>query len=776
MYYQIVKGMQRINSNFHLNPKGICSPSCIFSIFAVERTMKKYLFLFIPLITAAPVFANVDTVKVPIYRQLFHDRINEEQRLLDRLDGKIDGLIKATHKPEINLAITDVMTRKIDELQNGVESNDKLVSNNEKIRYLNYIENVLKAFKYGLKTKEFNPVYAPLLIENFEKIMMGNIDSLSMAGDIKNVPYQVGKINAEIFSENKGYEESKKILYQKFCVLNPEKILQTIEPYINEPFADSLIAISCKHNPTAIYSLAQATDSKLGMLVHRNTNSLVMAVVELSKTPNALFYFPFLDDIIKGKKTVESIKKYVGDGEVGYDSVGYFKLLVQTEIEYFKRMVSPAKDTAIAMFGPNGLREVLKGKAIQHFVTPINTLHDLSNINVRMKAIDSLSAVDLYFMMVMSESEIYTSSYKHSFFRMLQRMGTDPRTDSLLLNVHFDYFKKFIKMAANYNKLDTFLKFMPKSASETLMRGFIANLDNTGNLEDAVDVADSYSSINDEKLQSTILGYVMENEKICTQNNNNRGKTIYGLLKSIFLSADSTNKIDLTGILGIPSIYEIENKDMQDDSGRIVQQVYWYGDEDGKTYFPFFISSFSPKEWKITPNKEWYEIRSLKGNVWIYANRPLDNDANLDDSAQLHLNNYLAENNLQPAVVVHRGHSYWLPFTIRQMSGNAKIVVLGSCGGYKNLNDIIDGNPEAHIISTKEIGAGDINRPILNYLNQTFESGTKLVWKNMWASLTKLFSTDPSKTVRESWEDYIPPYKNLGAIFLKGYNNTLLQE
>ncbi len=738
--------------------------------------MKKILFLCVLLISSAPVFANMDSVIVPIYRRLFHDRINEEQRLLDRLDGKIDGQIKPTHNVEINLAITDVMIRKIDELEDFVERNTSIATNNQKIRYLNYIENVVRAFKNGWRSKSLNPVYAPVLIENFEKIMIANIDSISMAGYIDKVPYQVGKINAEIFPENKGYGESKKILYKKYCALNPDKILQTIEPYANEPFADTLIAMSCQYNPTAIYSVAQASESKVGMLIHRNTDPLVKAVVELSKTPNALLYFPFLDDIIKGKKTVESIKKYVGDGELGYDSVGYFKLLVQTEIEYFKRITSPAKDTPIAMFGPNGLREVLKGKAIQHFVTQINSLHDLRDINMRMKATDSLSSVDLYYMIVMSESEIYTSSYKHSFFRLLQRLGTEPRTDSLLLNVHFDYFKKFIKMAANFNKLDTFLKFMPKSASETLMRGFIANLDNTGNLEDAVDVADSYSSINDKKLQTAILTYVINNEKISIQNNNSRGKRIYGLLKTIFLSADSTNKIDLTGILGIPSIYEIENKDMQDDSGRIIQQVYWYGDEDGKTFFPPFISSFSPKEWKITPGKEWYEIRSLKGNVWIYANRPLDNDANLDDSAQIHLNNYLAENGLQPAVVVHRGHSYWLPRTIRRMAGDAKIVVLGSCGGYKNLNDIIDVNPNAHIISTKEIGAGDINRPILNYLNQTFESGSKLVWKNMWESLTKLFSTDPNKSVKESWESYIPPYKNLGAIFLKAYNNAVQGE
>ena len=738
--------------------------------------MRINLLLFILLFLSVSARAAVDTVKVPLQRQLFHDRINEEQLQLDKIDGKADGQIRATHAVDINQIIADVMLRKVNELQDKVELNEKLISNNQKIRYLSYIESLVRGYRHGVRNKELNPAYAPMLLENFEKIMQANIDSQSMAPFIQEVPYALGRINAEIFSENKGYADSKKILYQKFCVIHPDKILQTIEPYINEPFADSLIVISCKFNPTSIYSVAQAAESKLGMLVHRNKNPLVVAVVELSKTPNALFYFPFLDDLLKGRKTVESIKKYVGDGETGYDSVGYFKLLVQTEIEYFKRMVSPAKDTPIALFGPNGLREVLRTKAIQHFVTPINTLHDLSNINQRMRSIDSLSAVDIYFMMVMSESEIYTSSYKHSFFRMLQRLGAEPRTDSLLLSVHFDFFKKFIKMAANYNKLDTFLKFMPKQSSETLMRGFIANLDNTGNLEDAVDVADSYSSINDPVLQSTILGYVIENEKKALQNNNSRGKTIYSLLKSIFLSADSTNKIDLTSVLGIPSIYEIENKDIRDDSGRIVQQVYWYGDDDGKKFFPAFISSFSPKEWIISPGKEWYEIRSRKGNVWVFANRPLDNDANLDDSAQVHLNNYLAENNMLPSVVVHRGHSYWLPRTIKRMAGNARIVVLGSCGGYKNLNDIIDVNPDAHIISTKEIGTGDINRPILNYLNQTFESGNKLVWKTMWASLTRLFANDPSRAVRESWEDYIPPYKNLGAIFLKGYNNMIQEE
>ena len=712
-------------------------------------------------------------IVVPLQRRNFHDKIDTEQRLCDKADGKQDNFFHISNNETINNYVTDVLFRKVDNLENWVELNKNIDNNNQKIRYLRYIENMLRSFRISWKNKEINPVELPVLFENFEEIMKAQVEGKSMVPSIQNASYQVARLNTEVFTDNIGYKESKDIVYIKYCALNPDKILQTIKPYADKPFADSLIVIASQANPVQLYSYAQSNTSAEGKLIHRNTNSLVKTVAELSQKPNGLFYFPFLDDILKGKKSMDSIKRYVGENDKDYDSVGYFKLLVKTEIEYFKRMAPPLRDTPIAMFGANGLREVLKEKANFYFITPINTLHDQSNLAIRMKAIEPLTAQELYYMMVMGENDIYTSSYKHSFNRMLQLMGPKPRGDSLLLGVHFDYFRKFIKMAANFNKLDTFLRSMPADKSELVMKAFVARLDKTGNLEDAVDVADAYSSISDKNLLQTILSYVIENEQKSIEENNSRGQVIYGLLKSIFLSADTTNKTDLTSTLGIPSIYEVENKDLRDESGKIVQQVFWYGDEDGKTYFPMFINSFSPKEWKITPKKEWVEINSLKGNVWIYANRPLDNDANLDDSAQVHLNNYLEDNNLHPSVVVHRGHSYWLPGTIRRMLGEAKIVVLGSCGGYKNLNDIIDINPDAHIISTKEIGAGEINRPILNYLNQNFESGNPLVWKTMWAALTKLFSTDPNKTVSESWEDYIPPYKNLGAIFIKAYNKKM---
>jgi hypothetical protein len=712
-------------------------------------------------------FAYYDTIKPPIERQLRHDKINEEQKLLDKTDGKTDGLIKVSASEEITLAITDALMRRVDDLQNSIERNKKIASNNEKIRYLLYLETLLRNFRTDWRIHKINVLYAPKLVDNFEKIMQATIDSVSMAPLIDAMPYEIAKINADIFTNNPGYRQSKNIVYLKYCALNPDKILANMPPFVKEPFADSLLTLVAKNDPGQLYKYAQDIYSPVGKLIHNSSNTFVKTIARLSATPGSLLYFPFIDDIVSGKKQIDSLKKIIGDGENGYDSVQYYKLLVQTEIDYSRRLNTG--DTAIALFGANGLHDMLKRKALQHFVNPINDLHEKPE-NIRMRAVEPLSPVDLYYMMVMSESEIYTSSYKHSFTRMLQRMGKKPATDSLLISVNYDYFKKFIKMAANFNRLDTFLNLMPAAGAETLMKSFVADLEKTNTLEDAVDVADSYSSINNKKLQSNILAYVAENEKRCSNQNSKRGKIIYNLLNTIFLSADSTNKIDISKELGIPPVYTLDNKALADDSGRIVQQVFFYGDDDGKKFFPSYIGAFNNKDWKIdNSNKEWVTIKSVSGKNIIYVNRPLNNDKNLDDTAQIHLNQYLGKAGLMPAIITHRGHSYWLPRTIDRMPGDAKIILLGSCGGYKNLSLLIAQNPEAHIISTKQIGTGNINQVITNTLNQTFLSGKPVDWRQMWATLSAQYARQP-KDLKETWDDYIPPYKNLGAIFLKAYN------
>ena len=711
-------------------------------------------------------FAFGDTTNVPLNRQGFHDKIKVEQQRADKNDGKLDGVIRISNVEEVNLQATDAIIRKINILRNEVERNEALPTNNDKIRYLVYIQNVVKNFTNNWKSHKFSPALAPVLIDNFSDILKANLRGESMAAYINEVPYEVGQINTEIFKENSGYKESRKILFLKYLQLHPDEILASIGPYVNESFADTLVLIAYNLSPSQIYTYAQAVNSPQGKLIRRNPDNRIKKIVELSKRRDALYFFPFLDDLISGKQTIEGISKFVGSDTTKYDSVGYYKLLVRTQIDYYNRVTH--NDTPVAMLGVNGLTQQLQRKAIKHFITPINDLHEVSNPAIRFKALAPLDPQDLYYMMVLGENEIFTSSYKNAFEIMIKKMGPKPHGDSLLMSVNFDHFKKFIKMAAGYNELDTFLKTM-NGSSEILMRAFVARLESSPSLEDAVDVADSYGSIRNPTLQKSMLRYVTENEQRCRQNDNSRGQKIYNLLKMIFLSADTINKIDLSKEIGIPPVYTVDYNKLADDSGKIIEQVFFYGDKDGKESFASYMTSFPKPDWKIIQNKQWVEIRSLKGKpILIFANLPLDNETDKDAEAQAALGEYLDTNNLRPTIVIHRGHSYHLQYTIKQMPESAKIIMLGSCGGYNNLKQILDYAPGAHIISTKQIGAKDVNKPIIEAINNTLRAGKNIDWRQMWTDLGTLF-TKEGKDKKDLFDDYIPPHKNLGALFIKAY-------
>ena len=728
----------------------------------------RFLFNFLLLISFLPFTASAnDTTNIPISRRIFHDRIRDEQKRADKADGRQDGIVKVSINPDINLQVTDALIRKTNVLRNDIEIDNNLPTNNDKVRYLRYVEDLLKDFIFGWKKHTFNPSLAPQLVENFQEIFEANIKGENMTSLIEKVPYEVGMINASIFIENPGYQESKIALFKKFCTLNPDKILQNLAPYVNEPFADSLVIVAFNNSPSQLYSYAQSANSPQGKLIRKIDDPRIKTVVKLSTQNRALFYFPFLDDLISGKKTMAEISKVAGTSDENYDSVGYYRLLVKTEVKYYARLVQG--DTPVAMLGANGLVDMLKGKAIQHFITSINELHENPNPAVRFRALQPLTAQELYYMMVLGENDIYTSSYKYSFDRMIEKMGTPPHGDSLLVSLNFDRFKKFIKMAAQYNKLSDFLKTMPPENSAKLMQAFVAKLETTPTLEDAVDVADSYGSITSPELQKSMLQNVEWNEQRCIKEDNQRGQKIYSLLKTIFLSADPKNGIDLSKEIGIPPVYTVDYNYLADDSGRIIEQVFFYGDKDGKASYASYLTSFPHSDWRITQKKEWTEIRSTRGKpIVIYANLPLDNATDQDAKAQEDLVNYLDEKALKPTIVIHRGHSYHLPYTIAQLPESAKIIMLGSCGGYQNLDSILTYAPEAHIISTKQTGAMNVNKPIIDALDNTLREGKNIDWRQMWNALQAQFSKAPTE-VRETFEDYIPPHKNLGALFIKAY-------
>lgn len=329
-------------------------------------------------------------------------------------------------------------------------------------------------------------------------------------------------------------------------------------------------------------------------------------------------------------------------------------------------------------------------------------------------------------------------------------------------------------MAAGYNKLDAFLSSMSADNAKILMKAFVRGLEKNFDLEDAVDVADSYSSIKDGQIRKLVSDEIDNNLDIQQRNANRRGETIYGILQLLFRSASDSAK-QLSSRYKLPSAYRLPLTELSDQSGRVVQQVFFYGDKDGAESFANFMSTFRGRsEWKIEQQENWVEIRSVVGKpVSIYANLPLDNSKgdDPDAKAQALLIEHLNTKGLKPSVVIHRGHSYHLKYTIGQLPPSARIVVLGSCGSFQNLSSVLQVCPDAHIVSSKEVGTKIVNEPVVRLISESLRNGNGVDWISMWKQLEGQFGIGLAK---ERFDNYIPPHKNLGALFIKAFNSSQL--
>lgn len=702
----------------------------------------------------------------PVFnRQLFHDWVNEQQQNILKLDGKADSQFTPSANADINFLLTQYATSKTDALQCSLET-DSTMGDQVKKKYLKGIRNLLSFYISSVKSRKVSPLILPDIIAAHEKCIASDRKGQPIDAIIKGLSYEaayvVSKSDNETFVKNPGYKACQEQVILKYCILYPDKIFSTLNENPGMPFADSLVRLIARKYPKKLYDYSQA-NNKLGATIRNITDDpFIATVVKMSRTKDGQQYFCFLDNILKGKMTMEEVDAAKND------SVLYYRLLVKTQIEYAKR--AQEKDTA---FEFKTLSKRLEQKARENFVNIINGLHNERSAEVRFKCIQSLTPEELYYLAVTSDGSMYTSSFVKGVYPLMMKKLNN-RGDSILIRVNFDKYRKFIKITAGFNMLDQYLASYPKPANpgeedlaNVLMRAFVNNLEKSEGIEDGVDVADSYASISEtlKPVAAEMLRNIQLNFQRNTEQGNRKGIAIYNILNKLFLSADSTQKIDLTAELHIPPIYDVPYQDLTYDStGKIAIQLFIYGDKDGIGLFPGLVGMFNNSNWKIDQsNKQWVTITAAKGRpVTLYMNRPLPEEGNEDAKAQEALCKYLEKNNITVKVTINRGHSYNAPYTIEQMSTSSKIVFMGSCGGYRSIHDILEKAEDAHIIGTKQIADAEVNNPFLKLISEKLRTGSNIEWIPFWKELAKI-ATDPI------FEDYVPPHKNLGALFIKAY-------
>ncbi|SEN61358.1 hypothetical protein SAMN04488505_111197 [Chitinophaga rupis] len=703
-------------------------------------------------------------IDIPIGRQGFHDNIDKEQAAAAKFDGKADDLVKVSDDQTINLQVTNALIKQVDDMQLDIER-DTTLDHRLKIRYLSGLYSVLHDYNNKRAYHKIDPAEAPAIIQAYRNMMQANIKGESILPIARELSFNSGENLIEIFKENPGYKEARGVMFGKYAFQNLETVMAEIGNYLDYPVTDSVIAAVARKYPNQVLTYATSY-TPVATAIKKNQDPVVQLIVKIGNSGQSTRILPFIDELIDGSMSIDSLETVVDS------DYPYFKQMVKTSV-----VLQQKKSNGQNPLGLKAMMENMQARSLR-YIREVNDLHE-EPAPVRFRVVKDFTPEELYYLIVNGQEELFTSSYTNHnnaglYDQMMARMKP-ARGDSLLMVVSFDRFKKFIAMAAGFNTLDNFLKSMEPENANYLMKKYISSLEKTEDLEDAVDVANSFGSIRDPKLLDFLREEVKKNYLFVSKKGDKRGTVIYELLSSLFdtevsKGSDSTKATDMAAKFKLPPVNYVDFSGLVSDSGTVYQQVFFYGDKDGQESYASFMTSFSGGDWRVSKGPSWTTITSVKGKpITIFANLPLDEPK--DKEAIQKLSDYLDEKDIHPTVFIHRGHSYHVNTTLDNLQSSAKIVVLGSCGGYHNLAVVLQKSPDAHIISSKQVGTRFVNEPIIRTLEEVIRSGKNVDWVKMWASLSARFAGDARN--KELFSDYVPPHKNLGAIFIKAYKQIM---
>ena len=665
----------------------------------------------------------------------------------------------------LNASIVDIddkemirrfITTEIDSMQKVIKG-DKKLTPEEQVLALNCQCNFLENLKTEIASKAVD-VYQ---IRDSRNSFIPLWENLRSSQSCDNIVGQLGVKTANIMaSVFKDYPEAGKIrdiAILKGLELTPDKIMSYLSITPGFRFKDSLIYIFANTQPERFLVAAQGTkDEQLSKAIQEHSSPLVKTLLSLSKEKNFKNYLPFAGLLAENKITLAEIDKARSIPS------NYYRMMVDAELDNQAQFVAGKNPVYLLP-----LRQYLKEYAIMFYTNVINSLHEEPKEKARYFVLEDLRPQDLYFILIGGENELYTSSYLYTYKKLMSNF-TNGNYDSLLRIVNYDRYRKFLLLAGRYNTLSAFMKGVQKETRISIIKRFINGLErNEANeLEETINVAETLPGIVKDDELATLTSQEIKNNYTRTKNiSSTHGMKLYTVLTEIFAAVKNNELGNKTGLSPELAVYyKISHQTLRSKNGTINQLVLFYGDDDGKASYNSFLGNFSDAGlWLIEKNASWVTIKSKKlYPITIYANLPLSNDEGLDVKAQESLNDYLKAQQITPHILIHRGHSYHLNNSIKSVAPTTELAIIGSCGGYKEIFDILKTSPGAQVISTKQVGSLQVNEPIIKLINDKLLHEKDLDWADIWSQLdTQLKS---NKLAFDYFQEYVPPYKNISLL------------
>jgi hypothetical protein len=427
------------------------------------------------------------------------------------------------------------------------------------------------------------------------------------------------------------------------------------------------------------------------------------------------------------------------------------------------------KDNLVTPVAEEIFDKFIKKNALP-FIREINDLHNES-VETRQEVVKGLPIDGLYTLVVHGEEELFTSSFRKVLFPLVMRKMAEEEMDAVDLIKFADpnkaHFRTFVQVFSKFNKLTPFLDTITDSEKKSaFLKEFVSGLTGGADgLKNAVSISETIGALRSEKeLTGELEKYLIE----AYRGSHDDAKILYGIIASMHELDSQTNKSFFKEAFDKYSVRApttIEHKELVNKGGEVVQQYFFYDDSDGHSSYESFLRTYgvwdkkSSGGWEKTEFDNYVVLKKVAGKITIlkYANKPgneYDGVSDIEDA--------LKKKDLSTIEIVHRGHSYHVDDTLDRIPSIARIVYLGSCGGFGNIQRVLELAPDAHIIATKGEGTKVVNDPLLRMIDDAILKGKGVNWDDVWEKADRKFRD-------KRFQDYVSPSRNAAAILIKAF-------
>lgn len=550
--------------------------------------------------------------------------------------------------------------------------------------------------------------------------------------------------------------------------------IQTIPSFIEQDYAEEILKYAAIKEPDELFKKIEFFKDK-----RFSKEILEMCAVNAPVSLKRYLYNPKHPvNYILGYSTDPVVKKVMDiNPSLGYHSK---PLLLLDDIMSNRMDVKEAIEISTE---PNKLfRAVIKITSRQQYIGKYSIDREMRDYSLRFireindkiasgapqpfYSVEGFGSAELYFLMIYGRDEVFTSTFTGLFSRFIQKL---PENDgnAFLKSVSNNRFRDFISLCAGFGVIDNFFQKFSADEKRNLLSAYVSRLENEqDNLSGVVLVAEAISCITNVQVLSFLQTQIKSEYERVRKEQNPIGISVYGVLSSI-ISGNAraeakwykavSQQFVTTPASSLASTTLFSNQSC-------IEQMYFYNDDDGRSSFINFINTYKRQlDWGIEDRNSFVRVYSLQGmQVEIFANKP-----EFEENGMNAIDGYLKEKKITPVVVVHRGHSFHTEATLQKIPPTAKLVFVGSCGGFYKISMALENAPDAHIISTKQVGTKNVNDAMILALNENIRNGKDIVWNEFWNKMRERLGSNPY------FIDYIPPNKNLESIFIRAYYKML---